>query len=361
MYRFRDYVGLDAILDKLFLLRFDRQIGVVTMINLLLLAGCETRETRLQQFLLKGNTMMMQRNYDHARAYYRRALEVDSCFADAWNNLGMICYHERDYATAIDCYDRALACNPDFWNARLNRANAFYQTNELTSALQDIEYLAALKPDTSVVHFSRGLVFARQRDYRQAVEAFRKAQAADTSNTEIRINLGTVYYYSRQFDSARAELNVALTGKSKANACNVLALIAAEEQDFQQAYRMIGEALRLEPGNAYFLNNRGYIHLLAGQPDSALVDINNSIVRDPYNGWAYRNKGLYYLMTGDTDAAIRLLQQAGQLDPSVEKLYYYLGEAFRKKGDIQHACEYFRKAIDNGDMSREKLIGICKP
>ena len=58
------------------------------MLLLLLVACADSKEARLQKFLLKGNVALKERNYEQASYYYGEALKVDACYADAWNNLG---------------------------------------------------------------------------------------------------------------------------------------------------------------------------------------------------------------------------------------------------------------------------------
>ena len=84
--------------------------------------------------------------------------------------------------------------------------------------------------------------------------------------------------------------------------------------------------------------------------DKALADIDLSITLDPYNGWAYRNKGIYYLMQKRYEDAVRLLKRAESSDSFIEKIYYYLGDAYDKQHDKQRACDYYTKAVERMEM-----------
>ena len=54
----------------------------------LLITGCsESKEARLQKFLLKGNLMVREQNLDQAAYYFKEALRLDPCFADAANTI----------------------------------------------------------------------------------------------------------------------------------------------------------------------------------------------------------------------------------------------------------------------------------
>ena len=131
----------------------------------LLLACSNSVETRKQRFLIQGNDMISQRDGPQAERFFQEAIKLDSCFADALNNLGTLYYSEKKYDLAISFYDRAVACHPEFTGTYFNRANAFYELNEMYNALKDLDVVASRKPDTSVLYFSRGLVYTKLREY----------------------------------------------------------------------------------------------------------------------------------------------------------------------------------------------------
>ena len=118
----------------------------------------------------------------------------------------------------------------------------------------------------------------------------------------------------------------------------------------------VEQALKLKPKDPFYLNNRGYVYLLLNDMRRALEDINLSISLDPSNAWAYRNKGIYYLMNNNVDDAVRLLTQAEQMEPFVEKINYYLGLAYQQKGELKKASEYFDKSSALNELGTENRM-----
>ena len=117
----------------------------------------------------------------------------------------------------------------------------------------------------------------------------------------------------------------------------------------------LNTALELDPGNAFFLNNRGFVYLQLNQLDLAEDDINKSIVLNPDNAWSYRNKGIFYQMTGDHENAIRLLNQALEMDGALERVHFYLGKSLWESGQKDQACFHFQLAKDAGDTEATAL------
>jgi tetratricopeptide (TPR) repeat protein len=323
--------------------------------------GCsDSKETRIQRLLLQGNEMIEQKNYEQAERYYQGAVALDSCFADAWNNLGTVEYTRGNLDGAAAKYSRAIECNPDLMEAYLNRANTYYESGEVYNALKDLDRVEKQLPDTTTLHLLRGLVFTRMKRYAEAKHSFKKGLSKDPANSDLMVNIGNILYFERDYDSARLYLGKLVDeGITQPNAYNTLALIEAETGNYPIALRHISKALELDPSNAYFLNNRGYIRLLMGEAISALQDINESITLDPYNPWAYRNKGILSFEAKDLNEALRLLKHAETIDPTITDLNYYLGEVYWASNEKSMACNYFAKSRSANDRLKPAVSKRC--
>ncbi|MBT1712073.1 tetratricopeptide repeat protein [Fulvivirgaceae bacterium PWU5] len=329
-----------------------------------LLAACsDSRETRMQRHLIQGNEMVKLQNLDVAERYFREAIKLDSCYADAWNNLGSLYYQQRKFTEALDSYDEALRCRPGYWEAYLNRANAAYEVHEYYRALDDLSHVEKMKPDTVALHIAKGLTYTKLRKFDDAMKSFRRARELDPRNTEIQVNIGTLYYYKKQYDSANqifdAVLDVDQEG-TDANVFNAKAMVAADQGRYDEAKKLLEHAVGDKADDAYFINNYGYVLLMKGDLETGRAYIDASIIIDPYNGWAYRNKGIYYLLSGKPEEALRLFQRAEKADPFVEKIHYYLGEAHWLMGDRDAACKQFQLAAVQGELPDQSVRNYCK-
>lgn len=328
---------------------------------LFVFASCvDSKDTKVQRFLMKGNDMASKSNFAEARHYYKEAIRLDSCFADAWNNLGTVEFKQGNYIEALQAYNQALGCRPEFSQVLLNRANTFYELNQSRAAINDLIKYDRLNKDTAQAFFLRGLVYTKSAHYDSAVYYFKRANALDQRNVEIPVNLGAVYYFKGDYDSAEMLLRDAMKmNADEPNIYNTLALVETKRGQYDKAMSWILKALALDNNNPYYINNRGYIYLQMGELDKAVSDIDKSIGDDPYNGWAYRNKGIYYLMTNDPASAIRLLDRALEQDSMVTELYFHLGEAHRKLGDTKKACFYYQDAVRRGEVKAEDYKKYC--
>jgi tetratricopeptide (TPR) repeat protein len=331
------------------------------MCTLLALGCSESNETRMQRFLIQGNEKIREREYEQAEKYFLSALKLDSCFADALNNLGTVEQRRKNVPGAIDYYTRAIHCNDQFTLAYINRANAFYETNRLEEALHDLARVEQTDPDTAIVHELKGLVFWKMRQPDKALSSFRNLLAADSLDKNALINIGTIYTSLKEFDSAEYYLsNALLAENNNPLVFNALAMLSTAKGDPDRGMEWIEKALQLNAKDPYVLNNKGYIHLKRNQHKEAIQSIDESIASDPYNGWAYRNKGIYFYKTGNYNEALRLLNRAREMDPTIEELNYWLGMVYNKLGESSKACEHLLKAVDEDQIQRSQLPSACR-
>lgn len=302
------------------------KINIVAIVVVLVICGCESREARVQSFLLKGNEELRKRDENKALYYYNEAVKLDSCFADALSNAGTVHHGAHRFDEAIKEYSRAITCQPGRLDIRIYRANSYYESGEYFSALNDIDYVIKEAPDSARAYFVRGLVLTKLSRYEESVKAFENALAHGyKGELDCRINIATSKVSLKKFDEAKAELEACLKLDDKQPFIyNSLALVDVEKNDLNEALRQVNKAIELDPKHAYFINNRGFIELQLGKLDEAEQDINQSITMDPYNSWAYRNKGILELKKKNFGEAERLLNKAKQMDPNTERVDEYL-------------------------------------
>merc|ERR1712164_77123 len=61
----------------------------------------------------------VRNNYDDAERHYRKAIELDPKYAHAHNNLGKLFYDRKDYVKAEEMYRKAIELEPTaikYWN-----------------------------------------------------------------------------------------------------------------------------------------------------------------------------------------------------------------------------------------------------
>jgi tetratricopeptide (TPR) repeat protein len=94
-----------------------------------------------------GMSELLLRRLREARKSFEQALKADRNYANAYVNLGVVYYQDRNYSKSIKFYDKAIALQPDnavFYN---NRGAAYFNKKQFEKASQDYTKAIELDPD----------------------------------------------------------------------------------------------------------------------------------------------------------------------------------------------------------------------
>ena len=326
-----------------------------------LIVGCTSDIERRDRFFLLGNEALENELFEKAIKCYNQALKIDSKHTKVLNNRGVARMEQDHPHEAILDYNQAILQDSGYLDALFNRAFAYEQTGKFDKALKDVETIHRLIPDSAFVHFYWGLVLTKIKDYGPALEHLLKADSLDPLNPGTIINMATIHYFLQDFDKAGDVVGRAMELNPKdPDALNLMSLIESEKKNYLSALAEINRALDEVPDEPHFLNNRGHIYLEMDSLDRAIEDINRSIVLNPKNGWAYRNKGIFFSKKQDFKQAIRLFERAVQSSDFIDEIYFYLGEAHRRAGDMEKACQAWKEGSEfNEEPSKQALISYC--
>ena len=89
--------------------------------------------------------LMLQR-YKAARKNFNRAVKIDRTHSDAYNNLGVVYYQQKDYGKAIKTYEKACALNQ--WASYYsNLGAAYFAKKQFEKAAYNYSKALELDPD----------------------------------------------------------------------------------------------------------------------------------------------------------------------------------------------------------------------
>lgn len=99
---------------------------------------------------------------------YRKALEIDSNYVDAWNNLG-VAYHYYGYIdSAVYCLKRGLSINPEHPQVNNNIAFLLDGSGDFEAAVYYYQKAILAKPDYLVALVNLGDTYHSMKDYDSA-------------------------------------------------------------------------------------------------------------------------------------------------------------------------------------------------
>jgi tetratricopeptide (TPR) repeat protein len=88
-----------------------------------------------------GYAKGLRNNFDSAKIYIDKALKKDSLNASSYNNLGYIYEIKKDYNKALQCYNKSLQINPYQGSTHFNRASLIYNHFIKKDACEDLIFI----------------------------------------------------------------------------------------------------------------------------------------------------------------------------------------------------------------------------
>jgi tetratricopeptide (TPR) repeat protein len=183
--------------------------------------------------------------------------------------------------------------------------------------------------------------------YNQAAEESLKALNDDPKNFDALMTIGTAYQRLGRINAARRYLETARdlyprSGEPPSR-LGSLALLA-DPKDPQQITALMEAAVKLEPNNAGYLYNLGWLYDQLGQTAKATDSYQRAIKASPITFEAMNNLALIYSNAGQPDRALPLLEQAMRTDPENEAVYANAANFYAH----QHA---WKQALENYDRT----------
>ena len=137
----------------------------------------------------------------------------------------------------------------------------------------------------------------------------------------------------------------AADGGGRAEAFNAQAKQSAAQGDLGDALRGFDAAIRLAPGDAMLICNRGLARAGLGDLAGAEDDFTTALLMRPDDVPAHVNRGIVRARQGRLDQAIADYDAGAELDPGAADIYYNRALAWVRKGIPSLAQRDFDRAI----------------
>ena len=158
----------------------------------------------------RGVALQLEGRHTEAEESYKRALEIDSSYPFAHNNLGVLLWHKSDTKGAINSFRRALQTPTPPVEARLNLALGLFRRKHTELALEAYRQVLGSAPEHPVAWNGIGLILVELEKYSDARNAFARAIQANPDFAEAHYNMSFTLSNLGDFAAALRETKRAL-------------------------------------------------------------------------------------------------------------------------------------------------------
>jgi tetratricopeptide (TPR) repeat protein len=284
---------------------------------------------------------------DDAITHYQKAVESNSSYAIAWNNLGAAQYSKKDFDAALKSLKHSLDLvpdNPDAWN---NLGSAHDAKGNLAEAAKCYNKALSLKEDFLIAWENLGHTLKKTGDREGAERCFKKSQSYKKIDELELLRLGDEYISKGDLDAAIENYkNVVSSKPDIVSAWKKLAVVYTSKGNIEDAIGCYRKVIDIKPSDDIAWMDLGTVYSSKGLIPDAITCFKKSveIKSDSYKAW--RNLGVSYSSTGDFANAILAFRKALDLKQDDDISWNSLGEAMLRKGDFSEATRCFDKAVE---------------
>lgn len=147
--------------------------------------------------------------FDRARQHFETAIRIFPSYHDAYAQLGLIFYREKNYDKALENYGLALKYKPNFPLVYSNMGTIYLERGETAKALEVYQRAVELDPRMVDALRNLGALNAMQRNWPEAIRWFAEALKYAPEDPTINLFLGSAYRDAGQADKGQPFLEKA--------------------------------------------------------------------------------------------------------------------------------------------------------
>jgi tetratricopeptide (TPR) repeat protein len=148
---------------------------------------------------------------------FNKSIEIDSNFADPYNNRGLIYAVTGEDDKAIEDFNRAIKLDSNFQEVYINRASSYITMNLDDLAMIDLNRAIMLSEKNPEAYYQRARVYYRRKDLDSAITDFSTSIEKGMNNVQVWYSRGNAYYKKGEYLKAVDDYSNALMVDSTDN------------------------------------------------------------------------------------------------------------------------------------------------
>ena len=130
-------------------------------------------------FFFQGNAAFESEEYEDAKDFYTKAIELNPQDAEVYNNRGVTYYEQGNFSAALQDYNKAIELNPQYTSAYFFRGLVYSKRKEFDTAISDFTKAIELDLQYVAAYNNRGFAYYKQGNYSVAIQDFATAIELD--------------------------------------------------------------------------------------------------------------------------------------------------------------------------------------
>jgi tetratricopeptide (TPR) repeat protein len=293
--------------------------------------------------------LMHQGKRSEAAAINEQILKANADDPDAKSLDAALKLDKGDVLRAQTELQQVVTQNPENPVAHFNLGRAYAMRQEWEQARQQFARAIEIRGDYLAAHLAMAQLQAARGDYDAAIKAAQTALAVDPNNVSARLIQAASLINLKKYPEAHAMLDALLAGHPDSPDIlfqqAVLLLVENKSKEAEATFRKVYD---LNPANPRGLLGLTEAYMIQGKGDEALSTLKTEAEKAPARIDLQVALADMAARTGRYDMAVQYYQH---ISDSMDKgargradIMLRMGEAYRRKGDLQNAIVALEKA-----------------
>ncbi|MCG3163833.1 MAG: Beta-barrel assembly-enhancing protease [Acidobacteria bacterium] len=219
-------------------------------------------------------------------------------------------------------------------------------------ALELAQAAARRRPEDRSLKFTEAIILGEMKRFNESVELLRSMIKGEsetaTDDAGVYLILSSVQMQSGQLKAAEESARQALElNPDDPQALVQLSSVLDRAGRHESSEKILRDLLKREPDNAAALNNLGYFMVGRGAGyQEALRLIEQAVAIDPINASFLDSLGWTYLKLGNIEKAREYLEKALIYSKRNSTIHEHFGDALREAGQLNEARKQWEKALE---------------
>jgi tetratricopeptide (TPR) repeat protein len=257
-------------------------------------------------------TLRQQKRYAEARQAYTRALQVQTNFLPAIDDLIELDINATNYTAALNRVQTYIDLYPDKPMPRVLQAKVFAAEKKYSDAEASLKKAIELAPDFYLGHRSLANLYIASGQTPQAMEKLKNLIGTNPKDTGSMLQLGMMYEAEKKYADARGIYEKLLQVQPNAfYVLNNLAYLLSEHfHDNDAAWTLAQKARSLNANDPFLADTYGWIAFRRSDYARALPILQYAADRLPDKPEVSFHLGMAYYMSGQMEPAAAALAMA---------------------------------------------------
>ncbi len=306
--------------------------------------------------------------YDDATNYFKKAITIDPSYSTALDNIGTLDFINAKYSEAESKFKDALKYNSKNSTAMYHLAQISMQKNDYNSAITYLNNALSINPSSYAIYNLLGRAYTAQGNISAAINSFKKSVSIKPEFTLSYIDLADIYEQRGDNEFAIVQLKTALSVDADNNILKMkLANLLLDSGKYQYAIDIYSTLINSDEYKdsalkglacAYFCQAKSNINKSVGSKKGAFEAINyiNMAIKINPNDLdlhlAKLRLSQYLGLPKDTQIELNKIINSPNDDMSS---LLTKGEAYLVLSDYKNAAKSFESAIKLSESNQDNL------